>query len=103
MLEIILEHRNIYPVTVIKIAGPVLYEVKTKSDNVIKRNVDQLRFRHIDTEDVFDSTEDSEDLFDDWKSCQSSPLVASQTPDESDTRTGGTLRHSNRVRRLVTT
>ena len=53
------------PVTVVKITGPVSYQVKTKSDNVIKRHIDQLRFRHIDTEDAFDSTEDFEDLLDD--------------------------------------
>ena len=41
------------------------YQVKTKSGNVIKRHVNQLRFRHIDTKDVLDSTEDSKDLFDD--------------------------------------
>ena len=83
-----------------------MYEVKTKSDNIIKKNVDQLRFRHIDTEDAFDrfeDSEDSEDLFDDWKNCPSSPLVPSQTPDESDTCTGGTLRRLNRVCRPVTT
>ena len=53
------------PVTVVKITGPVSYQVKTKSGNIVKRHVDQLCFRHIDTEDAFDSTEDFEDLFDD--------------------------------------
>ena len=92
-------------VTVVKITGPVLYQVKTKSGNVIKRCVDQLRFRHIHTEDVFDSTEDFEDLFDDWKIRPPSPLVPSQAPVESHTTTtstGGTLRCSNRVRQPVT-
>ena len=93
------------PVTVVKITGPVSYQVKTKSENVIKRHVDQLRFRHIDTEDVLDSTEDFEDLFDDWKIRPSSLLMPSRAPVESHTTTstGGTLRRSNRVRRPVTT
>ena len=94
------------PVTVVKITGPVSYQIKTKSGNVIKRHVDQLCFRHIDTEDVFDSTEDFKDLFVDWKICPSSPLVPSQAPVESHTTptsTGGTLCRSNRVRQPVTT
>ena len=33
------------------------------SGNGIKRHADQLHFCHIDTEDVFDSTGDFEDLF----------------------------------------
>ena len=53
--------------------------MKTRSGNVIKRHVDQLRFRRVDTEDV-DSSEDFEDLFDDWKIHPSSPLVPNQTP-----------------------
>ena len=60
-----------------KITSPVLYQIKTKSGNVIKRHINQLHFRHIDIEDVFDSTDDFEDLFDDWKICPSSPLVPS--------------------------
>ena len=89
-----------------KITGPVLYQVKTKSGSVIKRHVDQLRLRHIDTENVLDSTEDFEDLFDGWKIRPSSPLVPSLTPVESHTTptsTGGTLRRSNRVPRPVAT
>ena len=92
------------PITVVKITGPVSCQVKTKSGNVIKRHVDQLRFRHIYTKDV--STEDFQDLFDDWKIYPSLPLVPSQRPVESHTAptsTDGTLRRSNRVRRPVTT
>ena len=77
--------------------------MKTRSGNVIKRHVDQLRFRHVDTEDV-DSSEDFEDLFDDWKIHPSSPLVPNQTPVATFTSTGETtLRRSSRVRRPVAT
>ena len=55
---------------------------------------------------TFDSTENFEDLFDDWKICPSSPLVPNQTPVESHTTptsTGGTLCRSKRVHGPVTT
>ena len=94
------------PVTVIKITGPVSYRVQTTSGNVIKRHVDQLRFRHAEDK-VMDSSDDFEDLFEDWKITTPPHLVQSQAPVEArqtnSTNRSETLRCSNRVRRPVTT
>ena len=86
---------------------PSIVSSKTQSGNVIKNyQYYHLRFRHVDTEDAFGSSEDLEDLFDDWKIRPSSPLVANQTPVEfhtTPTSTGETLRRLSRIRQPVTT
>ena len=94
------------PVTVIKITGPISYRVQTTSGNVIKRHVDQLRFRRAE-DHVMDSSDNFEDLFEDWKITTPPRVVQSQAPvgarQTTSTSRNEILRRSNRVRRPVTT
>ena len=91
------------PVTVVRVTGPVSYRVQTTSGNIIKRHVDQLRFRCTDSEDSEMDSSDN-DMLDDWKITAPPPRVPCQPHVEPvQTNTSQPLRRSDRARRPVTT
>ena len=101
--------RNFYgsskwiPATVVKITGPVSYKVKTASNIVLRRHVDQLRFRYSNSS----STSNEPPLdHDDWPiptspTPTSTHITDSQTLPQPNAPVVPTLRRSSRVRNPV--